>query len=154
VSANPAGLVYGTIAVGALLAAESARRETYLRTIGAVVITMLLYWIAHSYAEFTAGRLRGHERFTFEGLARTAASELAVLIGAALPLLEVLVLWATGARLSLAVSGAVWTSAAVIVVIEAVIAIRAELPMHDLLRQTATGALLGLLVIALRLVLH
>lgn len=154
VPANPAGLVYGTIAVGALLAAESARRETYLRTVGAVAITMLLYWLAHSYAEFTARRLREHGRFTFDGLARTAAHELSVLAGAALPLLMVLSLWVTGARLSVAVTAAIWTSASVIVAIEAVIGIRADLARADLVRQTVMGALLGLLVIALRLVLH
>ena len=50
---NPAGLVYGTIAVGALLAAESARQETYTRTIIAVAIALILYWLSYSYAEFT-----------------------------------------------------------------------------------------------------
>ena len=41
---NPGRLVYGTIAVGALLAAESARQETYVETVFAVAITLLLYW--------------------------------------------------------------------------------------------------------------
>jgi len=58
VPANPAGLIYGTIAVAALLAAESARRETYVETVGAVLITLLLYWLAHSYAGFTGERVR------------------------------------------------------------------------------------------------
>jgi hypothetical protein len=154
VPADPAGLVYGTIAVGALLAAERARRETYLKTIVAVIITMLLYWLAHSYAEFTASRLREHGRFTFDGLARTAAHELSVLAGAALPLLMVLILWVAGARLSVAVTAAIWTSATAIVAIELTIGIRADLPRSDLIRQTALGTLLGLLVIALRLILH
>lgn len=152
--ANPAGLVYGTIAVGALLAAESARRETYPRTIGAVVLTLVLYWLAHSYAEFTAGRIRDHGRFTFDGLARTAAHELSVLTGASLPLLVVLLLWAAGARLAGAVTAAIWTSATAIVLIEVLIGVRAHLPRRDLIRQTTMGALLGLLVIALRVLLH
>src|ERR1035441_8833725 len=46
---NPGRLVYGTIAVGALLAAESARQETYVETVFAVAITLLLYWLAHSF---------------------------------------------------------------------------------------------------------
>lgn len=152
--ANPAGLVYGTIAVGALLAAESARRETYPRTVGAVVVTLVLYWLAYSYAELTARRLRKHERFTLDALARTAAHELSVLIGAALPLVVVLVLWVAGARLTVAVTAAIWTSALTIVAVEVVIGVRAHLPRRDLLRQTALGALLGLLLLALRVILH
>jgi hypothetical protein len=31
---NPAGVVYGVLTMGALLAAESARRETYWQAIG------------------------------------------------------------------------------------------------------------------------
>jgi hypothetical protein len=154
VPANPAGLVYGTIAVGALLAAESVRRETYVKTVAAVVVTLILYWLAYSYAEFTARRLREHGRFTLDGLARCAAHELSVLIGAALPLLVVLVLWAAGSGLSVAITAAIWTSAATIVTIEAVIGVRAQLQGRDVLRQIAMGALLGLLVIALRVILH
>ena len=154
VPANPAGLVYGTIVVGALLAAESARRETYLRTVGAVLITLLLYWLAHSYAQFTAQRLREHGRFTFDSLARTSVHELSVLAGAAVPLVEVLIFWAVGARLNVAVTTAIWTSATAIVVIEVTIGIRAHLPRSELIRQTALGTVLGLLVIVLRLILH
>ena len=151
---NPAGLVYGTLAVGALLAAESARRETYARTVGAVVVTLLLYWLAYSYAEFTAIRLREHQRFTAAGLGRIAARELSVLLGAALPLLVVLGLWVGRVRLTAAVTAAIWTSAMTIVAIEATIAVRARLPRRELVLQTAVGVVLGLLVIVLRVLLH
>lgn len=45
---NPGDAIYGAIAVGVLLAAETPRRETYARTVAAVTITLLLYWLAHS----------------------------------------------------------------------------------------------------------
>ncbi|HXQ44883.1 MAG TPA: hypothetical protein VN816_09620 [Acidimicrobiales bacterium] len=50
---NPSGLVYGTIAVGAVLAAQSRRRDTFADTIGATVLILGLYWLAHSYAAVT-----------------------------------------------------------------------------------------------------
>ena len=153
-SGNPAGLVYGTIAVGALLAAESVRRETYLKTVAAVVLTLVLYWLAHSYAQFTAQRLRDHGRFTFDGLLQTALHELSVLAGAVLPLAMVLILWVTGASLNAAVTAAIVTAATAIVVIEAAIAIRAELPLRDVLGQTVLGAVLGVMVLELRVLLH
>jgi hypothetical protein len=45
---NPGDAVHGAIAVGALLAAETPRRETYAKTAAAVVITLVLCWLAQS----------------------------------------------------------------------------------------------------------
>jgi hypothetical protein len=153
-SPSPAGLVYGTIAIGALLTAESARSETYAKSVLAVVITLLLYWLAYSYAEFTGRRLEKGEPFEFGELAAAAVKELSVLIGASVPLFVLLIFWAAGAQLSAAVSAAIWTSAVMIVIIELVIGVRAQLSGRDLVLQTAFGAMLGLLVLALRVVLH
>jgi hypothetical protein len=152
--ANPAGAVYGTITVAVLLAAESPTRETYLRTVAAVVITLLMYWLAHSYAEFAGERLQTGESLTFEGLGRTMLGELWILIGAAMPLVAVLLCWAGGASLSTAVIVAEWVAAAIIIATEVVIGVRAELSGGKLLAQAAIGAVLGLLVIVLRIVLH
>ena len=152
--ADPAGLIYGTILVATLLGAESARSETYPETIGAVAIALLLYWLAHSYAEFAGHRIKHGEHFAYADLARTAAREVSVLFGAVIPLLVLLIGWAAGAGLDSAVSAAVWTAAGMIVATEIVIGIRAQLTGRDLVRQTALGAVLGLLVLALRLLLH
>ena len=151
---KPFGAVYGLIAVAALLAAESANSETYLETIGAVLITLLMYWLAHSYAELTSERLRTGEHLTVGLLARTLAGELTILIGAAVPLTVLLVCWAAGADLTTAVTAGVWSSALTIVVLEVAIALRADLRGRELVAQVAIGALLGLFVIALRFVLH
>jgi hypothetical protein len=42
---NPAGVVYGVIAIGALMAAESGRHETYPDTVGSAIIAACLYWL-------------------------------------------------------------------------------------------------------------
>jgi hypothetical protein len=153
-SPSPAGLVYGTIAIGALLTAESAQSETYAKSVVAVVVTLLLYWLAYSYAEFTGQRLEKGEPFEFGELATAAVKELSVLIGASIPLLVLLIFWAAGAPLATAVSAAIWTSAAMIVIIEFVVGLRANLTGRQLLMQTGFGAFLGLLVLTLRIVLH
>jgi hypothetical protein len=151
---SPAGLVYGTIAIGALLTAESAQSETYAKSVVAVVVTLLLYWLAYSYAEFTGQRLEKGEPFEFGELATAAVKELSVLIGASIPLFVLLIFWAAGARLATAVSAAIWTSAAMIVIIEFVVGLRASLTGRQLVMQTGFGAFLGLLVLTLRIVLH
>ncbi len=151
---NAGAVVYGTITVGALLAAESAKGETYPETVGAVVLALLLYWLAHAYSEFTEHRLEQNQPLTLDGLVRALANELMIVAGAAIPLLAVLICWAAGTRLTSAVTDAVWTSAAMIVIIELVAGVRAELSGRELMAQTALGVLLGLLVIALNLILR
>jgi hypothetical protein len=151
---DPAGAVYGTITVGALLAAESAHQETYLETVVAVVLTLVLYVLAHSYSEFAGHRLRAGEPLELEGYRRSFVREAAALPGAVVPLIAVLISWVAGASLSTAVSAAVWTSAGMVVVLELVAGIRAGEEGRELAGQVALGALLGLLVIALKLVLH
>lgn len=151
---NPTGLVYGTITVAALLSAESARAETYGKTVGAVALTMALYWVAYSYAQFMGERLEGSAPFTLKALARSALFELPVLLGAVVPLLLLMVLWAAGTSLDHALTAAIWSSAGIIVLCELVIGIRAELPFRDVARQTLLGVFLGLLVLVLRVLLH
>jgi hypothetical protein len=151
---NPGGLVYGVIAIGTLLAAESPRRETYPETIGAVVVAILLYWLAHAYSEFTEHRLERSQALNLAILGRTLGHELSILGGAAAPLVAVLVCWAAGATVSTAVTAALWTSAAMILGIETVAGIRAKLTGRELAAQVGLGTVLGLLVITLRFILH
>lgn len=153
-SVNPAGLVYGTITVATLLAAEGPRRESYQATTGAVALTMVLYWLAHSYAEYTGERLRDSDRFAFGAFVDSARHELSVLYGAAVPLVVLIVCWMAGASLTTGVEAGLWASAASIVAIELVAGLRAELSATDVAKQTAFGAVLGVGVLLLRVVLH
>jgi hypothetical protein len=151
---NPARIVYGTILVATLLAAESPKRETYAKTVGAVAIALVIYWLSMSYAEFTGERVREEQAFTPTAFARAAAHELPVVLGALGPLAAVLVCWAAGATLSTGVTIGIWTAVAIIVGTEIVIGVRAELTGRQLVMQTAVGIALGLLVVALRVLLH
>jgi membrane protein YqaA with SNARE-associated domain len=151
---NPGAVVYGTITIGALLAAESAKRETYAATVGAVAIALLVYWLAHTYSEFTGRALERRQPLTANSLARTLVHELTIVVGAAVPFFALLICWVAGVRLTSAVVAAVWTSAATIVIVEVVAGVRAKLSTRALLAQTAVGTLFGLCMIALELILH
>ena len=151
---NLGAAIYGLITVGALLAAESAGSETYAETIGAVVLTLLVYLLAHSYAEFASRRLERGEPIRLAELGRTLASQVPILFGAAVPLLVLLLEWAIGASLSTAVTVAVWTSEDMVAIVEIVAGVRAKQTGRDLVLQTLFGVVLGVLIIALRLLLH
>jgi hypothetical protein len=146
--------VYGTIAVGALLAAETAQRENYAETIGALALTIVLYWIAHAYASSATRRLREQEHLTAKGFAKAMVEQAPILAGALAPLVMLVIFAIAGASLGHAVTAGIWTAAATIAGIEVTAALRAGAEGFELLAQIAIGVLLGLLVIALKLILH
>lgn len=151
---NPARFVYGTVVVGSLLATESAQNETYVDTVAAVVLALVVYWLAHGYAEFTARRLTGSARLTPTALRRSMAHEAPLLFGALLPLIALLTCWIAQARLTTATTVAIWTAVVMTALIEIVAALRAHLSGRALVLQSAIGLTLGVLVIGIKLVLH
>jgi hypothetical protein len=148
------GIVYGTMLVATLLAAESPGRETYGDTAGAVVVAVLVYWLARSYSGFAGDRAQAGETFTLSGMRVALAHELAVILGALVPLAAVLVCWAAGARLSTAVSIAVGVAIGTIVATELAIGLRSEHTGRDLLLRTALGALFGVAILGIKLLMH
>ena len=149
-----AGAIYGILIVGTLLAVESARQETYGETIGAIVLAIVLYWLAHAYAELTGRRLREGQPLTLQGSLSAMAEWSLIPVGAILPLIALLIAWAFGAQLTGAVSAGIWTAAGSLVVIELAAGIRASHSWPELLFQATAGSLLGLGIVALRIVLH
>ena len=61
---NPAGAVYGTVIAGSVIAAESAGGVDLLRLSTAVVVTLVVYWAAHVYAELVGLRVASPRRLT------------------------------------------------------------------------------------------
>lgn len=151
---SPSALVYGVVIVGAILDAESVKSEKYADTVGAVLVAMILFWLAHSYAEFAGARLRRRESLRLADLASALAQGLAILAGAAIPLAALMLCWAAGAGLGTAVDIGIYSSAGLILIIEMTAAVRADLTGIALVVQSLVGALLGGLMIALKLILH
>ncbi len=151
---NPAGLVYGTILVATLLSAEYSRRETYLTTVGAVIIALIMYWLALAYSEFTGRRLTDAERFTLGAFWKAAKHENSVLMGAGVPIVVIIVLGIFGVDLASALEIGVYTAAGIIIVFEVLIGLWSEGTGRQLIVHTFVGALLGLMIITLRVLLH
>lgn len=151
---NAGGLAYGTITVGGVLAAESAARESYASTLEGAVVALVLYWLAHSYAELTRRRTGSGEVLRLRALLDVIVHELSILAGAATPVLALVICGALGASLDHAVTAATWTAAGMVVVIELSIGIRERLPLRAFTAQAGFGVVIGLLVIGLRAVLH
>jgi hypothetical protein len=151
---NPAGAVYGLITVGALLAAESGLRDTYPETVGTAAIAMMLYWFAHSYSDVLGLRLDEHESFSWADLWRTFARDWSIVKGAGVPLLVLLVAWATGASQITGVTAAVWSTAASLIAFELAAGIRSKARPLELVFEALVGASMGVGILVLRALLH
>ncbi|MHB8242468.1 MAG: hypothetical protein ACYDHN_10800 [Solirubrobacteraceae bacterium] len=151
---NPSGVVYGTIVIGALLAAESGRHETYVETFASSAIAAVLYWLAHAYAGVLGRRLTSHERLTGSALVRALGHDWALIRGASIPLLAILIAWMCGASQQTAVTAAVWSAIASLVVFELIAGIRSHAAPGELVLEVCVGAAMGMGVLALKIVLH
>jgi hypothetical protein len=151
---NPAGAVYGMIAVGALLAAESGLHDNYLETVGSVLVALALYWLAHAYAELLGRRWRTREHLTASALWRALARDWTIMRGATSALIALAACWAAGASQETAVTIAIWTTAGSLVVYELAAGVRARSRPAELLLEGCVGAAMGVGVLALRVILH
>jgi hypothetical protein len=156
---NPGGAVYGMLTIGALLAAESGLRDTYIETLGSTLVILALYWLAHSYAELLGHRLTTGERLTTSGLWRALQRDWAIVRGGAVPLLALLVCWIAGVKQETAVTAALWSTAVSLLAFELLAGLRGErahtrAARRERLLEACVGAALGLGVLALRVILH
>jgi hypothetical protein len=151
---NPAGAIYGMIAIGALLAAESGLRDTYLETLASALIALALYWLAHAYADMLGQRLEKRARLTAAGLGKNLLHDWAIMRGGAVPLLVLLGCWVAGASQETAITIDLWVTAGSLLAYELLAGLRARSRPTELLLEGCVGAAMGLGILALRVILH
>jgi hypothetical protein len=151
---NPARVVYGVVAIGALLAAESGIHESYVDTVGSALIATGIYWLAHAYASVLGRRLAMPGRLTVSMLGRALRHEWAIVEGAAIPLVALLFAWAVGAAQETAVTAALWTAVASLIAFELAAGIRSDATPGELALEVGVGMTMGLAILALKVVLH
>jgi hypothetical protein len=153
-SGNPSGAIYGLIVIGALLAAESGRHETYFDTLLSAAIAAVLYWVAHAYAGLLAARLREGRRLTGGALLTALGHDAALIRGAAVPLLALALAAVAGASQETAVTIAVWSAVVSLAAFELLAALRSGAAGAELALEVLVGGTLALGILALKIVLH
>ena len=150
---NPVRLVYGIIAIGALLAAESGHHETHSETAASAALAAGLYWLAHAYSKLLGDRLATRARLTMGAFSGALVEESPILRGAAIPVFALLIAWAVGASQETGVTVALWTAVASVVVLELAAGIRSRATPGELAIQVGAGVAMGTAIIALKIVL-
>jgi hypothetical protein len=151
---NPGGVVYGTIIIGAVLAVESGRHDTYLETVAATLLAATPYWLAHAYATALGRRISRQERLTVGALMRALGYDWAIVRGALLPLLAIAIAWIAGADPETAITAALWCAIAGLIVFELVAGIRSRATPGELALEACVGTTMALAILALKIVTH
>jgi len=151
---NPAGVIYGVLAVGTLIAAEGTRRETYESVLGASALALVLYWLAHAYARHLGERLKRPEEWQPRDIGTALLHEAALVKGAALPIVALLLSWFAGAGLSVGVAASLWTAAIELFLLEVAAGVGRKLPPREMAIEVALGATLAAGILGIRVVLH
>jgi hypothetical protein len=151
---NPAGAVFGIITVGALLAAESRVVETHLELVASVLLTMVVYWFAHSYSEVVGLRVITRGRADWGRVRWVFAHELPIVKGSVPALLAVCIAWAAGISQPTAATIGMWTAVASLVTFEVAAGLRVEAEWPELVLDGLVGIAMGLAIFALRAIVH
>jgi len=151
---NTRGIVLGILTIGALLAAEGTRNDTYFDTGVAVTILLVMYWLGHGYATALGLRLEEGEPWAFGSTLHALRREVTILLGGIVPLGTLLVCWAAGFSLNTGVVAAIIASAATIVALEIAAGMRASLRPAEIAADTVFGAVLGVGLLVVKIILH
>lgn len=151
---NPAGVVYGTILVAALIAAESGLHDGYPAKVGSTVVALVVYWLAHSYSTVLGRRLSHEEHLTVGALARAFAHEWSIVRGASIPLFTLLIAWAAGTSEATAVNAAIWAAIASLIAFELLAGLRAGSTAGEFALESAVGVAMGLAILSLKSLAH
>ena len=151
---NPSAIVYGTIAIGLLIAAEDPSTETYPKLVEGTVVAIALLWFAHSYAHVVGQRFKNRRPISVHEIIDVFTREWALVWGATTPLLALVASWLVGAKLETAVTAALWTAALTLFAFEVMAGIRARLPGVALVGNAVIGAGLGATLFAVKTLLN
>lgn len=151
---DPASVVYGTLSTGIVLAAENPRHEGYAKVLVAVAVTVLVYWLCHAYAYALGKRLEQQRPLRAAAVGHALVTKAGVLVGALAPIGIVAVAGLAGARLGTAVDVALWGIVAILGALEFVAARQAGAAVGEATVEATVGTLLGLGIVAVKLVLH
>jgi hypothetical protein len=149
------GAVYGQILVTAVIAAFSEYSGiSAAETLSGVAVTILVFWVAHVYANAVAEQV-SHERALTASDIRRVARDEAPMVQTAIPAMAVLGLgWAGALPDRAAINLAIAVGVVELVAWGFVIARRASLsPRGTAVAVTVNGAL-GLAIVGLKVAIH
>jgi hypothetical protein len=153
VRTHAAGAIYGTIAAMAVIGA-AARNQSDAQILALTVVTLLILWLAHVYAETLAHHLKQGGEPDWNAAVTAMREEWAMLIGPA-PMLLVLGLGGVGILdEDVALTLALWTGLAQLVVWGVTYARRLEWGWPSAVGVGLINGTFGLMIVLLEIIVH
>lgn len=112
---NPAASIYGTVLADSVLAVEAERQTTLSDLVYGELISVVVYWLAHVYADFLGTRSDPGHRAGVRGLVETMSHEWPLVTASFIPLLAVLLASLAGASVQDASLAGMWTGVGALV---------------------------------------
>lgn len=150
---HPQGVVYGIVVVGSVIAAESVHASGPWQDIFGSAVVLVIYWLAHSYAQILGTRFASSSSMTLSEMGAIVRHEGAILRGAALPILGMIVAALLGARALRVDEVGIAIDIVALMAFAILGGLRAGLSTWALIGQSAVALVFGFLIALLRTVL-
>lgn len=146
---HPAQAVYGTVITGAVMSAYADPPVETADVVVGVVATVVVYWLAHVYAEELVHATEGRV-FSWRRLGSTMRAQGAIVRSALAPLAVMAVALLCRATPTVALGIAVWFTVVLLACFGAVSARRGGLRGRSLVLAAALAGCLGLILVGLK----
>lgn len=147
-------LLYGSVVAGSILAVSSVHAPYTEHVALAVAGGVAVYWLAHVYVEAVGGRFEDQERPTHVRLGSAFRDNIEVLLGALPPIVIFLICRLLGADIRTAAWIALWCTMVLLAAAGCLAGYLAGARGWVLVAETAVAGGMGLVVIALKFLLH
>jgi hypothetical protein len=155
---SPREAIYGTVVTAAVLATEGTTSGSLTEIITSVLITLIVYWLAHVYCELLAEHGNGPSdsarRLGFRDVRRILANQGAIVIGGLVVLIVLVVVWLADHDVATAVNVALWFVIAELAAWGTLAAKRAGLSVVGRMIYGLVSALFGIAMVLLKTALH
>ena len=147
--------MYGTVIAGSLIATEGARDPVDVpRMVALVLVSQLVYWLAHVYAELVGRRIETGRRPRRSDVVRLLRAEWSLVAASYGPLLAVVGVRLLGAGTNAAVLAGLWTATGVLVLWAVVAGRRARMRGAEMALYVVLSAAFGCALVLLKTLLH
>lgn len=152
---NPASAVHGTVLAGALIAVQGAHDDIDIsRLVWLVLLTQMVYWLAHIYAELVGERIQTRAKPGPRAVRHLMEQEWPMVAVSFGPLAVIVLCTALGVSAETSVNAGLWASVALLAGWALLAGFRSRLGRVEMLLYVAVSLLLGLALIAIKTLLH
>ncbi len=151
---NPAEVIYGTLLAAVVLATKTHKGVTGAAIFWSAVGALVLYWLAHVYADVIGEQLKTRRRPSWGTIGHVSAEHWSRLRASLIPVVFFEIVRLARGSVNASVLGALWLTVALLGGWGAAAAFRSGARGLALAIETLVCLGLGVLVVLLKIVLH